>query len=280
MRVVNLQQRTPQWLAWRRSGIGGSDAYIIDGTSPYGKSLRELYWEKKGIDLVEKSSNDFIFEMGHKLEKIARADFLEIYGVEISPICIEHKEDSRFIASLDGFHADIGPVEVKFCGKAIVEEAISHSRIPPHHYTQIQHQLFVSGCESGYWFGGAPDGSCHTLKIEYNHAFYVELREKCLRFLHDLDNDIEPLLGAKEFFVPQDLSLLERLADAKFLLETSLKDFELAKINVLSAYNHPKIAGAGIRVITNKNGETSVRLLKEINAKEETQIHEEKHLLE
>jgi len=40
MKVVDLEQGTPQWLAWRRAGIGASEAPVIMGLSPWCRGLR------------------------------------------------------------------------------------------------------------------------------------------------------------------------------------------------------------------------------------------------
>ena len=38
-----------QWLAWRKKGIGGSDAASALGLSPY-RTARELYYDKIGAE--------------------------------------------------------------------------------------------------------------------------------------------------------------------------------------------------------------------------------------
>ena len=48
MRVINLVQRTPEWLEWRALGISASEVAVILGRSPY-KTPWRLWAEKTGL---------------------------------------------------------------------------------------------------------------------------------------------------------------------------------------------------------------------------------------
>ena len=57
------------WLAWRKTGIGGSEAGIILGSNPY-RTKRELFYEKTGVEPVnEKETSTLALRWGHALEE-------------------------------------------------------------------------------------------------------------------------------------------------------------------------------------------------------------------
>ena len=47
MKVINLPQRSPEWLRWRTGGMSASEASVLLGISPY-KTLWRLWAEKTG----------------------------------------------------------------------------------------------------------------------------------------------------------------------------------------------------------------------------------------
>ncbi|MDF5232827.1 YqaJ viral recombinase family protein, partial [Vibrio parahaemolyticus] len=47
MKIVNLSQRSEQWLEWRKGGITATDACILLNRSPY-KTEWRLWAEKTG----------------------------------------------------------------------------------------------------------------------------------------------------------------------------------------------------------------------------------------
>ena len=60
MKVVNLSQRSPEWLAWRSQGVTASEAAAIVGRSPY-KTLWRLWAEKTGLcEPDDLSANPFV----------------------------------------------------------------------------------------------------------------------------------------------------------------------------------------------------------------------------
>ena len=79
---------TPEWEAIRTIGIGGSDAAITMGLSPYRTPL-ELFYDKTGYgELVEDAadtSKEFIFDYGHRLEDLVVAEFCRRTGAKVVP---------------------------------------------------------------------------------------------------------------------------------------------------------------------------------------------------
>ena len=247
--VVSLIQNTPEWSAWRKNGIGGSDAPIIDGTSPY-KTIRDLYFEKIGSrdEAEEDESKEFIFAKGHKTELLIRKQFQEQTGIEMKPVCMEHGDFTYFRASLDGFDSARGVLEGKLVGQDVLLEASRSGKIPDFHYTQMQHGFMVSGADIGHWFGH--DGKAHgiVVPVKADAEFIKRLEDREHRFWDDVQNHVVPPLSDRDYLIPEDESLLAQLRDAKELAENAQTQFESLRTKIVQLYKHPKIAGAGLKI--------------------------------
>jgi hypothetical protein len=58
-----------------------------------------------------------------------------------------------------------------------------------------------------------------------------------------------PGLSERDFLIPEDVSLLSELRDAKEWAENADAAFKAIKEKVIAQYGHPRIAGAGVKVI-------------------------------
>lgn len=167
------------WKEWRRSGIGGSDAPIIMGVSPWMTPL-ELWRVKLGI-APDVTTNDAM-RRGIAMEPIAREMYEAHTGLVVQPACVVHPEHDWLHGSLDGlsFDRDIA-TEIKCPGRSIHDEAKA-GRIPDRYWPQIQHYLMISGASVlHYWsFDGVagvlltvgPDKSYHEMLFEKEQAFW------------------------------------------------------------------------------------------------------------
>lgn len=144
-----MDQRTSDWLEYRKGGLGSSDAPIIMGVSPYRK-IKALYEEKVGIK--EGFKGNWATERGNMLEPKARADYELRYDIEAPAALLVHAEHEWLRASLDGYNKDLGIVlEIKCPGAK--DHAIAESgKVPDHYYPQLQHQLMVSGAAKAHYY--------------------------------------------------------------------------------------------------------------------------------
>ena len=75
-----------QWLEWRRKGIGGSDASIVLGISPFA-TARDLYFDKLGdVSYKDDNSNWVALQIGHLLEDLVAEIFHKKTGFPIYQI--------------------------------------------------------------------------------------------------------------------------------------------------------------------------------------------------
>lgn len=111
-KVINLQQRSPEWHAWRsgldlpdgKPRITGTVAAIIAGDSVTGKTAHQLWMEMTGRKAREEPSEFLrrLFEHGERTEVIARAAYERMTGNRVYDLCVEHPDHPWAAASLDG----------------------------------------------------------------------------------------------------------------------------------------------------------------------------------
>lgn len=272
---IEVEQGSEAWHEWRKTGIGASDAPVIEGISPY-KTLRALHFEKMGssVELDEDDSKEFIFAQGHKVEKVIREQFFELTNVVMHPACFQHADVPYVLASLDGFDkTKLGVLE----GKLVGQDALAKARdgqIPPHHFSQIQHQLAVladEGIDVGHWFGhdGKKNGVLVTVKADKERIKRILDLEH--QFWDNLMRGHIPPLSDRDYLTPADQTLLRELRDAKELSENASAAFEALKERVVKTYNHPRIAGGGLKLYrTIRQGALSEAKIPEIKAAIET----------
>jgi len=85
MKVVDLNQRSDEWLQWRSKGVTASDIPIILGLSPY-KTRWQLWAEKVGRINAPDISNNPNVKRGVRLEDEARQLAEGRYGEVLLPL--------------------------------------------------------------------------------------------------------------------------------------------------------------------------------------------------
>lgn len=137
-RLVRFTSRE-SWLEARRAGVGGSDAPIILGMSPWSAPLA-LYLRKVG--LVEDNSETEAMKWGSILEPIIVRELSAECGRAIEHLdhaIIRHPTHEGLFCSPDGFCDDGALVEAKNVNAFKVREWDEGP--PPLYEEQIQHSL-------------------------------------------------------------------------------------------------------------------------------------------
>jgi len=159
------------FLEERKGGIGGSDAAVILGISPF-KSPYELWLEKTrqveakpagpsatiGTLLEPLVVSEIVkaFHLGSEddAEQILRGGVgtnLVIGNVETSPPQMKHPERDYMLAHVDGIVHGEPPIilEAKTAGPHRKAEWDFHG-IPPYYVSQVEHYMAVTGAEVAY----------------------------------------------------------------------------------------------------------------------------------
>lgn len=194
--IIPMPQNTPEWLQFRRSRIGASDAPIIMNVSPY-KTLLEL-WRDKKSDKESECNDAMIY--GKKNEEPARLLFEEMTGLVMFPNFMAINDNHEWqIASLDGITIEQNAiVEIKCANKKDHELARS-GLIPPKYLPQIQHQLACTGLDEAYYFSWREnDGVIVIVKRDQEYIDHMTEKEEHFYTYHLLGN-VQPAMAEKDF---------------------------------------------------------------------------------
>lgn len=168
-------------LGERQRGIGGSDAPVVAGLSPYKSALR-LYYEKRGelqIDEVETEA----MRWGTVLEEPIAREYVERTGRKVRRQPMKTSTDHPFmLAHLDrqvmSDPRGPGVLEIKtvnaFKGKHYDDSA----QLPDDFYLQGQHYLAVTGyrwCSFAILIGGQRFTWCDVERHDEVIAYLIEL---------------------------------------------------------------------------------------------------------
>jgi putative phage-type endonuclease len=168
--LVELEQGTPAWHAWRRDGIGASDAPVIMGECQW-KSAERLLREKCGATGAPRQNA--AMARGTRLEPEARRRYVESTGNDVAPACLQSTRLSWLRASADGICLAGGAlVEIK-CGGAVYRQTAKDRRVPRYYYGQLQHLLAVTGFESMDFWCYLPDRPELLLSVPRDES-YIE----------------------------------------------------------------------------------------------------------
>ncbi|WP_186441720.1 YqaJ viral recombinase family protein, partial [Desulfamplus magnetovallimortis] len=142
-----------EWLQYRRSGIGGSDAGAIAGVNPY-SSIASVYFDKVGEinsspDMQEASEAIY---WGKRLEDIIADEFAKRTGLQIekSHYILRSEENPFMLANLDRIIT--GKEEGLECKTTSSFKKCDWDEecIPEMYMAQVQHYMAVTGFE-GWW---------------------------------------------------------------------------------------------------------------------------------
>ena len=186
MKIHNLIQGSPEWLAYRSEHFNASDAPAMLGCSPYktrDQLLREMH---TGIAEAVDAGQQRRFDNGHRLEALARPLAEQIVGEDLYPIT---GSNGRLSASFDGMTLDETRgfehkalnADLRAAFRAIAEGAGTDA-LPLHYRVQMEQQLYVCGGERVLFVASEFDSDDQL--VEMHHVWYepdAELRAQILR---------------------------------------------------------------------------------------------------
>lgn len=138
-----------EWLAYRRTGIGGSDAAAVIGLNPF-KSAIELFADKMGF-MPEREDTESM-RLGRDLEQYVADRFCEETGKKVrrNNFMWCHDEHRCMIADVDreviGENAGLECKTTQAWGGKVVMKG----EIPLTYYTQCMHYMAVMGYDRMY----------------------------------------------------------------------------------------------------------------------------------
>lgn len=185
MRILNLEQGSPDWHKIRKNSIGASDSPSIMGCSPW-TNIHELWDQKLGHG---KKKSSAAMQRGHDLEPIARTMFELKTMQDWPPIVAQDEVHDFLIASLDGWNGS-EVLEIKCPGGK--DHAIAvQGNIPEKYFPQLQHQMLVTGADVCHYVSYSGSAIVH-IEVKKNLDYICELLRRCIRFQELVNQKIKP----------------------------------------------------------------------------------------
>lgn len=170
--LIDLEQGTSEWLAWRSNGIGASDAPAIMGENPW-KSQARLLSEKLGT--AKKFAGNAAMARGTALEPEARERYVGTSGIRVDPACLQSNQYEWLRASVDGLAADgSAVVEIKI-GESVYSKTASTGQVPSYYVGQLQHILAVTNLPYIDFFCWLPDRPEVHLRVNRDDDYIERL---------------------------------------------------------------------------------------------------------
>ena len=192
------------WLAVRRTGIGGSDAAAAVGLNPYMSAL-ELWLEKTGrADGLPRPSPDDTTSptyWGTLLEPIVAASYTKQTGNRVRRVnaVLRHSTIPWMLANLDREIVGVPDVQILECKTAGEFGArLWRNGVPEYVQIQVQHQLSVTGKQAAHVAVLLCGQTLEVHRIERDDALIARLVELESRFWQFVESDTPPLADGSE----------------------------------------------------------------------------------
>jgi predicted phage-related endonuclease len=146
MKVLNVTQGSPEWLAVRATTYNASELSAAAGKSKYMKRDELLQQKKTGIVPDVDGSTQALFNRGHEAEALARPLAEEIIGEDLSPTTGMIEIDGlKLLASFDGItFGDDFIFEHKLYSESLAA-SVRNGVLDEHYTMQMDQQLLISG---------------------------------------------------------------------------------------------------------------------------------------
>lgn len=248
---VNLTQGTDSWVRWRRSGLGGSDAAVVMGVSPY-RSPYQLWEEKLGLGQQQETNASM--RRGTELEPMIRGMTEDILGFKLMNKTIMHDRLSYMFASLDGISEDGETVvEIKTANKEL--HAMAKSGVVPEIYQpQLWHQMEVCGVDQvqyvSYAFLNGKDDIV-IVPFHRNNREVMRLLDEERAFWDCVQNFEAPPLSDLDYIKIEDPEWFEKGKRCKEIAKL-IRDLELEaeelKDSMIQMAGNRNAVGHGMRL--------------------------------
>ena len=223
MKILDYDQGTPQWHAWRACGLGGSDIACIMGMNPY-KTAFQLWEEKMG--LRDGAFTNSAMQRGHDYEEEAREWIEDSLDLPLCPpVCIQDDEFSFMKASLDGYCPEEDLIiEIKVPTERTMARFVMEDYFEKYR-CQVQWQLMISGCHKAIFAVYSPEEArAHHEEVSRDEPFIEELKEAATKFWGDYLEGKPPSLSNKDYEEVIDEDLMLHCEEYK-RIHAQLKDY-------------------------------------------------------
>ena len=208
MKVINLPQGSPEWLAWRKGGLTASDAAVLLGLSDK-KTPWRLWMEKTGRVVEPDISRNPHVRRGKRMESVARDRLETELGLgPLLPLCVEWEKNPIFRASLDGIDNQGRPTELKSPSQKVWDDILSHAEnsVAYRRYVpQVMEQILVTEASEAVLAFLSPDGTtCRHFVVARDEELIRKIIEAGERFWTEYivpDKELTPD-PSRDLYVP------------------------------------------------------------------------------
>ncbi len=266
MNVIDLNQRSDEWLTWRSLGITATDVPVILGLSPY-KTPWQLWAEKIGrINPPDLSGNPNV-QRGIALEDEARQMAEARYGEVLLPLCGECSQWDVLRASFDGLDSLEQPYEFKAPSKTVWDDLETHgtnSATFRLYEAQVHTQMVVAGAKIGRLIFYREDGSDQDFEIRLTSERENEILTAAKQFWELITTKTPPELDPnRDWFIPDtgtdrfkweayadawrsQQHRIKKLKDELKALEKDQKDVQRSMTKLMGAFKRADIGGVKV----------------------------------
>ncbi len=245
--LVDLNQNTTEWEAFRRNKIGASDVPVIMGVSPWSSPIQ--LWEQK-LGIVPPKIKTFRMQRGSDLESTALRCFNEKHGLSLQPQVIICRSYPWAMSSLDGIDVEMKTIlEIKCPGEVDHKQAC-YGQVPDKYIPQLMHQMFCAEVEFAYYYSFDGENGV-TLKVERDDEYIKKMIEKELEFYKCLSEFIPPRMTEKDYIIKNDpdwKEASERYLNVKMQLSALEKLEETYRLDLLKKASGNSCKGSGVRL--------------------------------
>ena len=187
MKLLSLEQGSPEWIEWRKTVITATDSAVILGESPY-KTAYCLYMQKKGLYAPDEINDRML--KGQLLESEARMCYEMEVAQLMNPAVVVHDDLNFLAASLDGLSEDMTrAVEIKCPGKK-THSIAKKGKIPDIYIWQLQHQMLVTGLPFIDYF--SYDGQGVVVRLDRDEEKISRIKAAAISFYEGLVHNVPP----------------------------------------------------------------------------------------
>ena len=165
-----------EWVALRKSSIGGSDAAVCVNMNPY-SDLLTLYADKKGLS-KEKDTSEAM-RLGTDLEAYVAERFAEQTGKKVRNDFFMYADDDYdyLTANIDRrIVGENAALECKTMG-SFHGYNFENGEIPSHYFCQCQHYMSVMGFDMVYLAILVLQRGLYVIEVKRDDDFIKQLRE-------------------------------------------------------------------------------------------------------
>jgi putative phage-type endonuclease len=257
--ILTLEQNTPEWIEFRRQGIGGSDIAAILGVCKY-KTPYQLYCEK--LNIGPQFKGNWATVRGSEQESTVRAKY-EFYNLEdMRPACAIHPKYEIARSSLDGISENNKLIlEIK-CPGEDTHKIAQEKRVPEHYFPQTQWNLMVTGADLCHYFSYSfKDQTTALVSVVPDIDFQGMMLAKAIDFWNNhVIAKVAPQLTEKDILIVDDVEV--KLLCEKLKAETEESKAKALKAEIIKLGGHTKVRCGNVLVSKSvtKTGKDSYRL--------------------